>query len=71
MEFKCSSLSGSVRVGIKVYIGVGMLMLQCLSQKCWSFLLELIVGVEKVFELQCWSWLLELHVGVVVLDLEC
>ena len=33
--------------------------------------MELIVGVEKVFELQCWSWLLELHVGVVVLDLEC
>ena len=33
LEFKCSSLSGSVRVGIKVYIGVGMLMLQCLSQK--------------------------------------
>ena len=58
--FQCSSLSGSVRVGIKVYIGVGMLMLQCLGQKCWSFLFELIVGVKKLFELQCWSCILGL-----------
>ena len=41
-----------------------------MSQKCWSLLLELIVGIKKLFELQCWSWLLELHVGVVVLGLE-